>query len=269
MKLTCACWSFPALTLEEVAGLSRVLGIGAIDVGVDYRSALDRQQLLIDPERVAARLRQLGVDVPCCYYRFGNELATRNIADPANLRDNLDDLRKVLRFCAAAGIPTLFILPGIVNPGQTTASAIAASAEALRQMVPHASEAGVTLTIEAHVQSIVESPALAGELLQRVPGLKLTLDYSHFICLGYRQDEVDPLAEHAAHVHLRQAKPGELQAKFDEGTINFPALLGRLRSVGYEGYLSLENVHQRYMNTLFDDVLTETVQMRDLVRAYL
>jgi sugar phosphate isomerase/epimerase len=80
---------------------------------------------------------------------------------------------------------------------------------------------------------------------------------------------VDPLAAHAAHVHLRQARPGALQAKFAQGSINFPALLGTLRDAGYAGALALEAVHQDYMGTLHDDVLTETVLMRDAVRTWL
>jgi hypothetical protein len=46
-------------------------------------------------------------------------------------------------------------------------------------------------------------------------------------------------------------------------------VLTTLRKAGYDGYLAIEYVHQGYMNTLFDDVLTETVQMRDLVRGLL
>ena len=92
--------------------------------------------------------------------------------------------------------------------------------------MPIAGEAGVTLTIEPHVHSYLESPALVLDLLDKVPGLKLTLDYAHFVCLGYRQDEIDVLAPHAAHVHLRQAKAGELQTKLAKGTINIGAQLG-------------------------------------------
>jgi sugar phosphate isomerase/epimerase len=68
---------------------------------------------------------------------------------------------------------------------------------------------------------------------------------------------------------LRQTRPGALQAKLAQGTINFAALLATLRDAGYSGYLALEYVHQEYMGTLYDDVLTETVQMRDLVRAWM
>jgi sugar phosphate isomerase/epimerase len=100
-------------------------------------------------------------------------------------------------------------------------------------------------------------------LLEAVPGIKLTLDYSHFICLGYPQEEIDPLAPYAAHVHLRQARPGALQTKMEEGTLNFFALFGLLKKLNYKGYIAFEAVHQNYMNTIFDDVLTEIVKMRD------
>jgi sugar phosphate isomerase/epimerase len=127
----------------------------------------------------------------------------------------------------------------------------------------------VTLTIEPHVHSFLESPALALDLLARVPGLKLTLDYAHFVCLGHTQEAIDPLAAHAAHVHVRQARPGALQTKLAQGTINMAAMLGTLRDAGYTGWLSLEWVHQDYMDTLYDDVLTETIAGRDALRAWI
>jgi len=106
-------------------------------------------------------------------------------------------------------------------------------------------------------------------LLAKVPRLKLTLDYAHFVCLGHTQDAIDALAPHAAHVHVRQAKPGALQTKLSHGTINMAAMLGTLRDTRYDGWLSVEWVHQDYMDTLYDDVLTETIQCRDLLRAWL
>jgi sugar phosphate isomerase/epimerase len=269
-RLSCTSWSFPACTLREVAGIARALGVGAVDVGLFYASALDRDALLASPEAVAAEvraLRELGVTPSNYYHLFGATLADRNLADPAALEANVADFRRVARFCREAAIPTAMVLPGVVNPGQTRAGALAQSARALAELAPIAAEAGVVLTVEPHVHSYLESPALVAELLERVPGLALTLDYAHFVCLGYRQEEIDPLAPRAAHVHLRQARPGVLQAKLDQGTINFPALLGTLRDCGYAGYLALEVVHQDYMDTLHDDVLTETVRLRDLVRA--
>ena len=269
MKLSLTSWSLPACSLPEAAGLSRVLGIDALDLGYFYGPALDKAQLLDDPEGMAGRVKQLGVTLPCFYHLFGDGLADRNLADPAHLDRNAADFERVARFCSAAEIPTVFVLPGVCNPGQSRGDALAVSARALGELTAIGAAAGVIVTIEPHVHSYLESPALVRELLDRTPGLKLTLDYAHFICLGYRQEEIDPLAAFAAHVHLRQARPGVLQAKVEQGTINFPAQLGTLRDAGFQGHMALEYVHQDYMDTLYDDVLTETIKLRDVVTAWL
>jgi len=99
-----------------------------------------------------------------------------------------------------------------------------------------------------------------------VPGLTLTLDYSHFACLGYPNEAVDPLLPMATHVHIRQARAGRLQDKADFGTINFAAIIGDLRALGYRGYLACEHLHQDYINARSDDVLTEVVGMRNLIQ---
>ena len=266
MYLSLTSWSLPRCTLQEAAGISQVLGIGALDVGLFYRPALSRDAILADPAGQAAMIAGLGVRVPNYYHLFGDGLEGRNLALSGTLDANLADLKKVLTFCDAANIATLFVLPGVVNPGQSRHDAFAASVDSLAAMVALARDHDATLTIEPHVHSLLESPSDVLRMIERVEGLKLTLDYAHFVCLGYRQEEIDPLAEHAAHVHLRQARPGELQAKGHQGTINMPALFGRLRDVGYQGAASLEYVHQDYMNTLFDDVLSETIALRDVYR---
>lgn len=268
MRLSLSCWSFPALTLDEVAGVAKALGIGSIDVGLFYASALDKGEILSDPSAAAERLSGLGLDVANYYHLFGDGLDGRNLALPGTIDDNARDLDAVCRFADAAGIPTVFILPGVVNLGQSRDQAARVSIESLRALLDVAREYKTTICIEPHVHSFAESPAMAQHLIDET-GIKLALDYSHFACLGYRQDEIDPLAPHAAHVHLRQARMGALQTKFAHGTLNFPAMFGTLRDAGYAGALTIENVHQDYMNTLFDDVLTEAVTMRNCFRNWI
>ena len=262
MYLSLTAWSMPSCTLAEAAGISNALGIGALDVGLFYRSALDKAEILSDPKAAAERLSGLGVRIPNYYHLFGEGLDGRNLAAPGTLDANLKDLAQVLAFADAAGIGSVFILPGIVNPGQSRQEAEAVSTASLCEMVALARGHRTTLCIEPHVHSFAESPAIVRRLVENT-GIRLALDYSHFACLGYRQEEVDPLAPFAAHVHLRQARMGALQTKFLHGTLNFPAMFGTLRDAGYQGALAIEPVHQDYMNTLFEDVLTEIVALRD------
>jgi hypothetical protein len=48
-----------------------------------------------------------------------------------------------------------------------------------------------------------------------------------------------------------------------------PAFLAALKDSGYGGRLAIEYLNQPYMDTRHDDVLYETVRMRDLVRTCL
>lgn len=269
MQLSITSWSFPACSLDEAIGIAQALGIDALDLGYFYASALDRDAILADPAKVANEVRSLPIAVPSFYHMFGNSIADRNLADPANRPSNSRDFAAIAQFCRHAGIPTIFVLPGIVNSGQTRDAAMQASSAALGELVDIADGEGVMLTIEPHVHSLLQSPAQTCELLDRTPGLKLTLDHAHFVCMGCSQEDIDGLIPHAAHIHLRQARPGALQAKYLEGTIDFPALIGALARQNYRGGLAIEYVHQGYMNTLFDDVLTETITMRDVVRGCL
>ncbi len=260
MKLTVTSWSFPACTLAEAWGVARALGFRAMDLGLLHGAALDRGRIIADP--VAAAKALDGIVASNLYWLFGGDVVENAVSDPAARLRNEAEFSQVCRFAREAGCPSIFVLPGVTGPG-----AFDAAAAGLRGLLAVADAQGVMLTVEPHVGGILGSPTDALRMLAAVPGLRLALDYAHFVCLGYRQEEIDVLAPHAGHVHVRQARPGALQAKWGEGVLDFTAMVEVLRHAGYQGYLSVEYVHQGYMNTLFDDVLTETVRMRDHLRA--
>jgi sugar phosphate isomerase/epimerase len=267
MELSLTAWSFSQLTVEEAADVSKALGIGALDVSTRHRSGLDRAQLLSDPRAAAERVRALGVRVPNYYHHFGAVLADNNLALPGSLDANARDLEQALIFADAADIATVFFLPGVVNPGQSRRQALDVSVESIKVLQDVAAGFRARICVEAIVRSYAESPAIVLELVERT-GIGLALDYSHFICLGYTQEQVEPLVPHAIHVHLRQARMGDLQAKLNKGTINFPAMFGALRDANYRGALSIEDLYQDWMDARFDDVMTETVLMRDCFREW-
>lgn len=262
MRLSLASWSLPACTLTEAAAISKAIGIHALDVGHHYRSALDRAEMIADPYAVAQKVTALGLAVPNYYHHFGETLEDRNLSLPGTIERNARDLEKVLTFADAADIPTVFFLPGVINPGQSREQALAQAVESLGALQEAAKGFKAKICIEPHARSFVESPETAKVLAERT-GIGFALDYAHFVFAGYRQDEIDPLARFAVHIHLRQARPGVLQSKFAEGTLNFPALFATLRDAGYDGALTIEYVHQGFINAWFDDVLTETITMRD------
>ncbi len=269
MQISATSWSFPACSLAEAWNIVRALGIDHMDVGLLHGPALDRSAILDTPTRAAEKILHAGIQVSNVYWLFGETPHERPLSLPDAQSQNMADLESVASFAQALNCPSVFLLPGVHRPGQDKRTLLDTSAAALRDMLPLAAAHNLTLTVEPHIGGILDSPTTVLQLLDAVPGLKLTLDYAHFACMGFTQSQIDPLAKHAAHVHLRQARPGALQAKWGEGTLDFGAMIETLRSCGYSGFLSLEYVHQAYMGTLNDDVLTETIYMRDLVRRFL
>ena len=104
-------------------------------------------------------------------------------------------------------------------------------------------------------------------LLEAVPGLSVTLDYAHFAAQGIVRREILPLLEHVAHVHVRQARRGQLQTAHDMGTIDLIQLVEDLYRANYRGALTVE-----YMTTFGwygmqeISITRETVRTRDVLR---
>ncbi len=270
MKLTITGWSFPRCSLEEAAAIARALGFEAMDVDAYPGGHLDRAAILGDLKPELRRLEALGLPLSNMYWTFGDGFAERalNSPDLAVRQQNNEDFRRVVDFCHAAGIPSIMLLPGILHPGQTRGAAMDACMEAAQDLAAISQAAGIEIALEPHLGGLLESPDDALQVATETPNVKLALDYSHFIAGGYAQAEVDPLTCYAAHMHMRQAKPGWLQTRLEYGTINFPLMIDTLRCACYEGYLAVEYVHQDYLQTDNVDVISETVKMRDLLASY-
>ena len=110
---------------QPVAGVAKAIGMEGVDVGYFYRSALDKARLLKEPEAYGREIKaQLPLPISNLYHLFGGSLAERNLASPDHRAENLADFRQVLKFCRAAGSPTVFILPGVINGAQTRKQAL-------------------------------------------------------------------------------------------------------------------------------------------------
>ncbi len=86
-------------------------------------------------------------------------------------------------------------------------------------------------------------------LLERTPGLTLTLDYTHFTYVGIPDAEIEPLVPYARHVQGRGARKGRLQTRFQDNAIDYGRLLRRLQETGYAGYFAIEYVWTAWQRT--------------------
>lgn len=271
MKACLAIQAIRSCTLEEAAGIARALGFTAMDLDGVMDTTLRRDRILKNDHGEVQRVKDLQLTIPNIHWTFatGNLYPSINDPDPAVRASNNEQIQRLVEFCQKAGIASILVLPGMFLPGQSASDARKRSADALNEYAEIGKAAGVAVYFEPHVRSAFESPETTAWLARQAPGVRVTLDYAHFICQGYTQPEIDALIPFTGHVHLRQARPGLLQARLEDGTINFSLVLDNLRQAGYSGYLCVENVYQDYIGANNVDVLTETVKMRDFLKAWL
>lgn len=270
LELSCTSLSFPALRLEQVAGLMDVLGFRYLDVCIadgtrDVRAAAvweSPEELALTHRQLLDRCRLAPADV---FAHLGRSALDRpiNTSEPDARRENRRRLRSYFVYAAVIGSPGLTLSPGEEGHDAEFDRACSELAWAAQEAAGH----GLVLSVEPHLNSVAATVERASALCAAVPGLRLTLDYSHFLAAGVRQAEVDPLFARARHAHVRQSRPGELQCPVDAGSLDIDSLLAAASAAGYRGRFSVEFVHSAAWNMDSLDVLTETVLMRSALLA--
>jgi hypothetical protein len=100
-----------------------------------------------------------------------------------------------------------------------------------------------------------------------VPGLELTLDYTHFVAKGFTEVEIEPLLLRSRHFHARGGASGRIQTSLRESTIDYDRVVDVLIDSGYDQYIAVEYVWNEWERMNEIDVLSETVIFRDWLRA--
>lgn len=276
MAFTCTSLSFPMLSFANAAKVIALLGIPNLDVGAHEGGChIQPSQVEASPAAAIESIRQAtgdaGVGVSDFFPTFGEGFRGRpvNTLSSSEREANRRRFQAIVEVSKAIGAKGITLLPGVIWEEVGPERSFAQSIEGLRLLVPIAHDAGLRLSVECHLESVAESPEKALELIDAVPGLKLTLDYSHFVAQGYRPEDVHLLVPHAGHFHARQARDGFLQSSRRDGTLNFPDIVRRLKSSGYPGDLCLEYTWQEWRGANNVDVLSETVLLRDELAAAL
>jgi sugar phosphate isomerase/epimerase len=161
------------------------------------------------------------------------------------------------------------ILPGIDHLKRSLAENLAVSIDYLRKAVAIASEYGIVLRFEPHMSSIADTPELALQLVEAVPGLKVALDYAHFMLQYIPVERIHALIPHAGLIHVRQTRYGKLQVAHSEGIIDYPNIISRLKAIGYEGALVCEYVCADWFEVNRNDTLYETSVAREMLLPYI
>jgi sugar phosphate isomerase/epimerase len=265
-RISCSEYSFPAVPGQgERIGLVRLLGFELVDIALFLA---DGTELVADPAEVAAGLRaaltEHGLASEDLFLAVGEtvEGIAPNQRDRALREQRRREFSAAVRVASELGIRGVTILPGVTWAEDPDAS-WAVCVEELSWRVEEAAAHEVEVRIEAHAGSIAPVPELTARLCGEVSKLRLTLDLSHFELQSVTLDRMLTLVPLAGHLHVRAAKPGAIQVRWQDNETNFAALVAALRASEYDGAYCVEYVPMPKWRCDELDVITEALATRD------
>jgi sugar phosphate isomerase/epimerase len=253
--VACSSWSFACLPLEKSILVVRSLGFRFIDIGFAHLEVRGSDSPRRQGTSLRKRLMREGLTVSDLFPLLPFET---NDPDPLHRKENAQRFRQVVEFAAGCNAPGITLKPGIGQPSMPDGG-WQTSVEALKEYVAAAGAAALRLSVEPHVDSIIEEPRSAKLLVESVPEIGITLDYSHFVSRGLEVEDVEQLHPYVRHVHIRQARKGRLQTTVRNGAIPLRRVLEQLVERGYRGVVCLEYQNSDWHDCNDVDVIAETV----------
>lgn len=269
-KLACSDFTFPLLAHDQALQLIAMLGFKGVDVGLfEERSHLWPSQEFKDVNTSARRLKKKlddrGLKAADIFLQMANDFAPYAINHPEVTRRQKarDWFLLTLEYASECDCQHVTTLPGVHFDEEAIDESFARAVGELQWRVEQAQNHDIILGIEAHVGSIVPNPESAERLIKQVPGLTLTLDYTHFTRLGMPDSAVEPLVKYASHFHVRGARQGRLQESFARNTIDYERVFEMMQDNEYKGWIGIEYVWIDWEHCNECDNLSETIQFRD------
>jgi sugar phosphate isomerase/epimerase len=101
---------------------------------------------------------------------------------------------------------------------------------------------GVVLSIATRIGTLTEDPDVAVTLCQRVPGLGLTLDPSHYLAGPHQGKPFDQVYPYVRHVHFRDTgrRPGQFQVRVGQGEVEYGRIITQLTRHHYNRLLTVD-----------------------------
>jgi sugar phosphate isomerase/epimerase len=244
-RLGCSTISFRHLDLAEALATIADLGFDEIDLGA-LPGVCDHVPYVLDADAVdavAAVVRASGLTVRSINADIGdlNQAVDKPVRQAR--RQHLDML---IALAVATGSRALVLPCGALNhePLQTLDADLDLVAAELIAASHVAADHGVELWTESlHFHRLCCNLERAQQLSERLTGtpVRQVMDFSHVVASGGDPAEfIDHIAAHIAHVHIRDAVPGNINLSVGNGAVDFARGLKTLAHADYAGHFSLE-----------------------------
>lgn len=227
MYVACSTMCFSRLPLEQALRMINELEFSKVDIAIHEQGPhLKPSEVAQDVSLAAQRIRVGPKLTPAA---FSVDLEA---ADDDTAAQQLKAICKLGRM-SAIGVLTMTAAP--VGVGMDS------EVKRLGKLTRLVTTEGLTLTVATKTGTLTETPAAAVELCERVPGLGLTLDPSHYINGPHQGGSIDEVIPFVKHVHLRDTSrgPGKFQVRIGQGEVEYGRIITQLERANYDRLLTV------------------------------
>jgi sugar phosphate isomerase/epimerase len=225
--VACSTFCFARYPLERALRTIGELEFTKLDVAIhEHGPHLKPSEVAADVALAAQRIR------------IGPSLTPASFTVDLDAPDFTEYQKQLRSLCRLARMSTVTLITLAAAPSGT---GLDDEVKRLRTLVQLAEVEGVTLCVATRTGTLTELPAAAAELCERVPGLGLTLDPSHYVAGPNQGAGYDELYPFVRHVHLRDTgrHPGQFQVRIGQGEIEYGRIISQLQRYGYDRLLTV------------------------------
>ena len=229
-------------TIEEMLQYTKACGIDAVEI---------RLACLTENEEVFEQLKRNGLGISCIYEFY-----------EMNKREETEHLKAHVEMARAVGAEKILVVPGFfgcfeaicfswkrkstkkLSTFMARNKSVQRMVKALQYAVKLGARNSVTVTIEDFDSEKSPICCINGikYFLEKVPGLKFTLDTGNFAYIGEDVVEAwDILQEYIAHVHCKDRGEKLRSVATGSGRLPMEKIVRRLLKKEYAGYYAIEH----------------------------
>lgn len=244
-RLGCSTISFRHLPLPAALDVIADLGFGEIDLGA-LPGVCDHVPYHLDAAAVRA-VAGVVTDSGLQVRSINGDIGDLNQPVDGEARERRDEhLDALLHLAQLTGARALVLPCGAIS--HTPLARLEDDLDLVAAELVRAQAAARTWGVEIWTESLhfhrlccdIDRAALLTERLE-ASAVGVVMDFSHIVASGgHPSDFVARFASRIAHVHLRDAVPGNINLSIGRGEVDFRGGLKALADVGYAGHFALE-----------------------------
>ena len=241
IRFSCHSENFGLKPADETFAFICQLGYSCVDVAA--RSLAPQEKIVQNPNAAAQTIKGCAQENGL----FLSELflgaveldgAAMNPAAEKTVRSSdrvCRQFESICRFARQAGFSSIMGAAGNPQPEQSFEQSFENTVTMLTRQCEIAAQFGIAMHVEPTRTSLIREPENALRLAQQTPGLGYTLDFLHYHINGVGLDRSLTLLPLAGHLHIRQARFGTGKCRYEQGGIDYDAIVCQMRAIGWSG----------------------------------